>query len=62
VTEATDDRGDFFGAQRLEALILGAADWNAQTLAETIASRVSDFCSETDLRDDLTAVILRRLP
>ncbi len=62
VTEAADSRGDFFGTQRLEALILGSADWNAQGLAETIASRVSDFCSEPDLRDDLTAVILRRLP
>jgi serine phosphatase RsbU (regulator of sigma subunit)/GAF domain-containing protein len=62
VTEATNRRGEFFGAQRLEALILGAADRNAQGLAETIATRVSDFCAEPDLRDDLTAVILRRMP
>lgn len=61
VTEATNDHGELFGAQRLEALILGARDWNAQGLAETIASRVSDFSSEPELRDDLTAVILRRL-
>ena len=61
VTEAPSDRGELFGAQRLEALILGSPDWNAQTLAETIASRVSDFSSEPELRDDLTAVILSRL-
>ncbi|MBM3121058.1 MAG: GAF domain-containing protein [Chloroflexi bacterium] len=61
VTEAPNDRGELFGAQRLEALILGAPDWNAQTLSGTIASRVSDFSSEPELRDDLTAVILRRL-
>jgi sigma-B regulation protein RsbU (phosphoserine phosphatase) len=61
VTEAPNDHGELFGAQRLEALILGSPDWSAQVLAETIASRVSDFSSEPELRDDLTAVILRRL-
>lgn len=62
VTEAPDANGELFGAQRLEALILGSNDWGASALAEQIATRVSDFNAEPDLRDDLTAVILRRLP
>ncbi len=62
VTEAPDANGELFGAQRLEALILGSNDWCASALAEQIATRVSDFNAEPDLRDDLTAIILRRLP
>lgn len=62
VTEASDAHGELFGAQRLEALILGSSDWGASALAERIAARVSDFNAEPDLRDDLTAIVLRRLP
>jgi serine phosphatase RsbU (regulator of sigma subunit) len=62
VTEAPDANGELFGAQRLEALVLGSGDWGASTLAELIATRVSDFNAEPDLRDDLTAIIIRRLP
>jgi sigma-B regulation protein RsbU (phosphoserine phosphatase) len=62
VTEAPDAHGELFGAQRLEALILGSGDWDASALAGRIAARVSDFNAEPDLRDDLTAVVIRRLP
>jgi serine phosphatase RsbU (regulator of sigma subunit) len=62
VTEAPDANGELYGAQRLEALVLGSDDWGASALAEQIAARVSDFNAEPDLRDDLTAIILRRLP
>ncbi len=61
VTEASNARGEFFGAQRLEALVLGSSDWDAPALAERIASRVSDFTDEPYLRDDLTALVVRRL-
>jgi len=61
VTEASNARGEFFGAQRLEALVLGSSDWDAPALAERIATRVSDFTAEPYLRDDLTALIIRRL-
>ena len=62
VTEAPNASGELFGAQRLEALILGASDWGASALAEQVATRVTDFNAEPDLRDDLTAIIVRRLP
>ena len=61
VTEASNARGEFFGAQRLEALVLGSTDWDAPALAERIATRVSDFTAEPYLGDDLTALIIRRL-
>jgi len=60
VTEAMDSNGQFFGIHRLENLILGSTEWHAQAVADTIAERVSDFCAEPDLQDDLTAVVLLR--
>jgi sigma-B regulation protein RsbU (phosphoserine phosphatase) len=60
VTEAMDSNGQFFGLHRLENLILGSREWRAQTVADTIAERVSEFCPEPDLQDDLTAVVLWR--
>lgn len=62
ITEAPDPNGELFGAQRLEALVLGSEDWAASSLAEQIANRVADFAAEPEVRDDLTAIILRRLP
>jgi len=61
VTEATDSQGHFFGVHRLENLVLGLEDWHAQTVADSIAERVSEFIAEPDLPDDLTIVTLRRL-
>lgn len=61
VTEVTDERGDFFGLHRLEHLVLGLNNWQAQHVADQIAGRVSEFCPDPDLPDDLTAVVLRRL-
>jgi sigma-B regulation protein RsbU (phosphoserine phosphatase) len=60
VTEAMDSDGQFFGMQRLENLVLGLPEWQAQHVADTIADRVSAFCAEPDLSDDLTAVVIWR--
>jgi sigma-B regulation protein RsbU (phosphoserine phosphatase) len=60
VTEAMDSAGQFFGLHRLENLILGYPEWQAQTVADAIAERVSEFGADSDLSDDLTAVVLRR--
>jgi sigma-B regulation protein RsbU (phosphoserine phosphatase) len=62
ITEAPGIDGQLFGTQRLEALVLGSPDWGAPALAQEIAERVSEFNAEPDLRDDLTAIIIRRMP
>ncbi|MEW6568272.1 MAG: GAF domain-containing SpoIIE family protein phosphatase [Chloroflexota bacterium] len=60
VTGVADTQGQLFGLHRLEHLVLGMSSWGAQSVADEISQRVSDFCSEPDLPDDLTAVVLRR--
>jgi serine phosphatase RsbU (regulator of sigma subunit)/transcriptional regulator with GAF, ATPase, and Fis domain len=61
VTEAMDSGGQFFGLHRLENLVLASTEGPAQKVADAIAERVSEFCAEPDLSDDLTAVVLRRV-
>ena len=58
VTEAMDVDGQMFGLHRLENLVLGLDTWNAQEVADLIATRVSDFCGTADLPDDLTTIVL----
>jgi serine phosphatase RsbU (regulator of sigma subunit) len=60
VTEAMDGTGDLFGVHRLENLVRGMNEWDAQSVANHITRRVLDFCADPDLPDDLTAVVLRR--
>ncbi len=60
VTEAANPQGEFFGLDRLRRLILDRDDWQAQAVAESIATSVLAFSGESYLADDLTAVVLRR--
>jgi serine phosphatase RsbU (regulator of sigma subunit) len=62
VTEAMNPRGEAFGANRLCATIHEQNDCTAQSLSDLIRQRVTEFCEDADLDDDLTTVILRRLP
>ncbi|NIS82131.1 MAG: SpoIIE family protein phosphatase [Anaerolineales bacterium] len=62
VTEETGTRGEFFGLHRLESLVLGMQEWHAQEVADLIAERVSMFSGSHELNDDLTAVVLQRVP
>jgi sigma-B regulation protein RsbU (phosphoserine phosphatase) len=60
VTEAFNSAGEMFGLHRLENLILGSRNWQAQTVADRIRDRVLNFSGIGEISDDLTAVALRR--
>ncbi len=60
VTDALDPNEDFFGMQRLESLVLGMPEWQAQTVADRIEERVLQFTGRRELFDDMTTIILHR--
>jgi sigma-B regulation protein RsbU (phosphoserine phosphatase) len=60
VTEAFNSAGEMFGLHRLENLILGSRNWQAQTVADRIRDRVLNFSGIGEISDDLTAIALRR--
>jgi serine phosphatase RsbU (regulator of sigma subunit) len=61
VTDTTDPSGLPFGTDRLVELLRRDGDTEAQALSAAIHSQVSDYSSGTELDDDLTVVVLRRL-
>jgi serine phosphatase RsbU (regulator of sigma subunit)/putative methionine-R-sulfoxide reductase with GAF domain len=61
VTEAQRDAKELFGLHRLENLVLGLKTWQAQLVADKIASRVSSFTGSPFLSDDMTVVTLRNV-
>lgn len=60
VTDALDENEEFFGIQRLESLVLGLSNWQAQFVADQIEDRVLRFTGRRDLYDDLTTIALHR--
>lgn len=68
VTEAVSAEGDFFGEQRLHALVQNAAcqaalppeELTADEMLNQIDSAVQDFVGQADPSDDLTLLVLKR--
>ena len=53
-------KGQEFGLQRLESVILEAHDCTAEEVISRLRFSVEDFCGGTEQKDDLTAVVLKR--
>ncbi|MBC8450156.1 MAG: GAF domain-containing protein [Chloroflexi bacterium] len=62
VTEAFSPQGDIFGDQRLQAAVEAAAGSSAQAMLEAICDAVDEFVGDNPPSDDLTLMVLRRLP
>jgi sigma-B regulation protein RsbU (phosphoserine phosphatase) len=60
-TEATNEKGEFYGDARLCALVEAAHGRGARVLGEEILRSVRDFQGESRPADDLSLVVLRRL-
>ena len=62
VTEATDSEGSMFGEARLHDMVAGLGSATAQEVIAAILDAVRSFAGEAPQADDLTLVVLRRLP
>ena len=58
--EWENTKGQEFGLQRLESVILQSHDCSAEEVISRLRSSVEDFCGGTEQKDDLTAVVLKR--
>lgn len=62
ITEARNESGEFYGDERLQAVV-EAREWgSAGELLSSILDAVSDFSEGTPPADDITLVVIRRLP
>jgi len=61
VSEAMDESGDFFGDERLFAVVQQSGNVSARAAGEHILSRVKTFIGHAAPSDDLSLMVLRRL-
>jgi serine phosphatase RsbU (regulator of sigma subunit) len=62
VTDATDDTGALYGKDRLLQIIAECKDESAAQIAETVLEAINQFTGPTPQSDDLTILVLKRLP
>lgn len=62
VTEASDETGRLFGLENVRQLVARSVVSDAQSQAQLLAGAVADFSPDPEPSDDLTTVVLYRLP
>jgi len=62
VTEALSPEGEFYGEERLQAMIRSLAGQPAQALLQALDDAVVSFVGDSFPSDDLTLLVLRRTP
>ncbi|NNL48204.1 MAG: PP2C family protein-serine/threonine phosphatase, partial [Acidimicrobiia bacterium] len=62
VTEARNAAGDFFGEQRLRALLANSAAGSSAQVLERVEQTVTEFSDSSPPSDDVTMLAVRRLP
>jgi len=61
VTEATNERDEEYGMERLTALIPGLLDYGAREMIDAIVEDVAGFAGSRPQFDDITLVVLKVL-
>ncbi len=62
LTEARNEEGGFLDLERVEATIAGAHGGSAQDIVDALMAEVHRFTGDEPQSDDLTIVVVRRLP
>lgn len=60
LTEARNERGDFYGTERLRAVLAQQSGRPADAIGESLVSAVERFIGERRAFDDISLIILRR--
>lgn len=62
VSEAENESGDQFGPERIESIVRAHPEHGARELTQDIVAAVLDWAGERGLGDDLTLLVMRKLP
>lgn len=60
VTEATNQKWELFGIERLQAMLVDHSGSTAEEIAESILQEIETFVDGAPIADDMTFVVLRR--
>ncbi len=61
ISETRNLAGEFFGEERIQAIIQDNSSASAQELVESICSAVRAFAGDAPPSDDLTLFVVKRL-
>jgi sigma-B regulation protein RsbU (phosphoserine phosphatase) len=62
VSEAENEHGEQFGPERIERLVRSQPEHTARELTQDIVAGVLDWAGDRGLDDDLTLLVMRKLP
>jgi sigma-B regulation protein RsbU (phosphoserine phosphatase) len=62
VSEAENADGEQFGTERIESIVRAHPEHDARELTQDLVAAVLDWAGERGLSDDLTLLLLRKLP
>ncbi len=62
VSEAENESGDQFGPERIESIVRAHPEHGARELTQDIVAAVLDWAGDRGLGDDLTLLVMRKLP
>ena len=62
VSEAENEHGEQFGPERIEQLVRANAGHTARELMQDLVAAVLDWAGERGIGDDLTLLVVRKLP
>jgi hypothetical protein len=60
LTEAQNERGEFFGEEKLIEILVNNSSKNSEQIGEELILQVNDFVAKAPIFDDLTISILKR--
>jgi len=60
VVEATNGAGEMYGFDRFEAIVAAGPSMSAEAMLAYILGAVTAFVGGAEIRDDVTAVVVRR--
>ncbi len=60
LSEAANEAGEFFGAERLNKLLTQIAHFDAQRIGETVINQVDRFVGDARTSDDLSLLVIKR--
>jgi len=61
LTEAKDERGEFFGTGRVQALLTSLSRLNADQITHRIIADVERFIGDAKWYDDLSMIVMKRM-
>lgn len=61
IVEATNNKFEFFGEDKLKEVILGTKNFSAKEIAEKIIESVQKFSARAKYSDDKTVVVIKRI-